>query len=417
MEEIDALMESMIYHYPKSLEETETDLHRVRHVFGMVPLDLKPKVNSTALHIQLEKSITEIDKELWNGFFHGMGTYDWDGLLFLEQGFQGNDLVEHNWEFRYLIIRDPEGKPILATFMTIGLWKDDMLVKESISKHMEIIRQHNPYHLTTRVLSIGSLFTEGNHLYLDEDHPLKDQALDMLIKTMETVEHNMGSKMTVLRDFGVDNSSGTFLNGQGFLRVQMPDSCSVELIEGEGIEAYISKLSVRNRRHFRKEIKAFEPEFQVDIPQDCNKELLEQLFALYNNVHQNNIGLNTFPFPEKVFSAMAEHPNWEFILLSLVNSPQQPIGVMFCYKNQGLTYVPAFVGLDYAYVPSHHTYRQLLYQTIKRAVALGFHRIDFGMTAAFEKRKLGATVSERFAYVQAYDNFTMELLGIMERDG
>jgi hypothetical protein len=39
------------------------------------------------------------------------------------------------------------------------------------------------------------------------------------------------------------------------------------------------------------------------------------------------------------------------------------------------------------------------------------------MTAAFEKRKLGATVTEQFAYVQASDNFAMELLGIMEREG
>ena len=77
------------------------------------------------------------------------------------------------------------------------------------------------------------------------------------------------------------------------------------------------------------------------------------------------------------------------------------------------TYVPAFVGLDYTYVTSHYTYRQLLYQTIKRAIALGFYGIDFGLTASFEKRKLGAEVSERFAYVQASDNYVLELLGTM----
>tara|TARA_R110000744_G_scaffold90708_1_gene176162 strand:- start:46768 stop:49173 length:2406 start_codon:yes stop_codon:yes gene_type:complete len=415
--EIHALVEAMAHHYPKSLEDTGTDLNRVRHVFALEPQKTKINLIDTDLDIQLESSISKIEKGHWNTFIGTQGVIDWDGLLFLETSFEDNDLVEHNWEFRYLIVRDNKGKPILATFMTIGLWKDDMLAKESISRDLEAIRVYDPYHLTTKVLSVGSLFTEGKHLFLDGDHPLKDKALDILMRTLETLEHQTDAKMTVLRDFGSDDPLGKFLNGHGFVRIQMPDSCAVDLVEREDIEAYISKLSVRNRRHFRKEIQAFEPEFQVDILQTCHKKQLDQVIELYGNVHQNNLGLNTFPFPERVFKTMSDNPHWEFILLSLRNRPQKPIGVMFCYKNQGKTYVPAFVGLDYAYVRSHHTYRQLLYQTIKRAIDLGFDRIDFGMTAAFEKRKLGATVTEQFAYVQASDNFAMELLGIMEREG
>ena len=41
-------------------------------------------------------------------------------------------------------------------------------------------------------------------------------------------------------------------------------------------------------------------------------------------------------------------------------------------------------------------------------------KIDFGLTAAFEKRKLGATVEKKYAYLQTQDNFILELLGIME---
>ncbi|MEZ4971563.1 MAG: hypothetical protein R2814_18200 [Flavobacteriaceae bacterium] len=86
------------------------------------------------LNIQLENSITKIGKEVWNSLMGSHGVMDWEGLLFLENSFQGNGLVEHNWEFRYMIVRDGKGRPILATYMTAGLWKDDMLAKESISK-------------------------------------------------------------------------------------------------------------------------------------------------------------------------------------------------------------------------------------------------------------------------------------------
>lgn len=61
-------------------------------------------------------------------------------------------------------------------------------------------------------------------------------------------------------------------------------------------------------------------------------------------------------------------------------------------------------------------YRQLLFQTIKRAKKLGFKKIDFGITASFEKRKLGATIIPRVAYVQAKDNFSMELINVIQNE-
>ena len=111
---------------------------------------------------------------------------------------------------------------------------------------------------------------------------------------------------------------------------------------------------------------------------------------------------------------MNENPHWEFILISSVQTPEELIGVMCCYKNGNCTYVPAFVGMDYDYLIEFHTYRQLLFQTIKRAIQLNFKQIDLGMTASFEKRKLGATVIEKFAYLQTADNYTLELLDILE---
>ena len=87
---------------------------------------------------------------------------------------------------------------------------------------------------------------------------------------------------------------------------------------------------------------------------------------------------------------------------------------MLCYKNIHDTYVPAFVGMDYGYLEHYHVYRQLLFQTIKRAIELKRTHIAFGLTAGFEKRKLGATVYNTYAYLQTADNYTLELMGIME---
>ncbi len=72
--------------------------------------------------------------------------------------------------------------------------------------------------------------------------------------------------------------------------------------------------------------------------------------------------------------------------------------------------------MDYRFTEEFQIYRQLLFQTIKRAKALNLQKIDFGMTAAFEKKKVGATVIPQIAYVQARENFAIEMLELLPHD-
>ncbi len=413
-QEIKDLVAAMVYHYPKALEDTHTNIHRVCKAFKLEAKTKEEDGVQTDLIVQTEDSISKIDKTLWDDHVGKHGVYDCEGLKFLEHVFSDNDLKEHNWTFQYLIIYDHNQTPVLATFFTIGLWKDDMLAKVNASKIIEKERKTNPYYLTSKVLSIGSLFTEGNHLYIDAAHPLKQQALDIFTKSMETMEQHFKAKMVVLRDFSEQDPLHPYFQGQGFVRVQMPNSCTIDLETDITIENYVAKLSSRNRQHVRKEILAFEPLLKIEVLQKGNNNQLKQIQELYTNVHQNNLGLNTFSFPGKLFESMSEHSNWEFITVSLLDHPEKLIGVMLCYNNRNETYVPAFIGMDYDYLSEFYTYRQLLYQTIKRAIDLKFQHIDLGMTASFEKRKLGATVEEKYAYIQTSDNYTMELMGVLE---
>jgi hypothetical protein len=178
-------------------------------------------------------------------------------------------------------------------------------------------------------------------------------------------------------------------------------------------------LSPRSRKHFKKDILAYEKYFDVVHQSSATVEELDLFYNLFENVRMRNFDLNTFSFPKALFSEMASNPNWEFIVLHLKkefapNQERTPVAVMFCYKNMGHTYVPSFIGMDYSYTTEFEIYRQMLYQTIVRAKALDFKKIDFGMSASFEKKKVGATVVPKVAYIQAKDNFSMELMGVMQ---
>ncbi|MBJ7880731.1 aminotransferase class I/II-fold pyridoxal phosphate-dependent enzyme [Gelidibacter salicanalis] len=414
MQEIKALVEAMEYHLPKALEETHTDLNRVHQAFKLESKSNPKHLNHENLTIRLENSILNIDKSAWNTSLGKKGVQDWDGMKFLEETFNNNELKEHNWSFWYLLIYDQKNRLVLAALLSSSLWKDDMLANAIASKTIEEKRLTDPYYMTSNVLSLGCLFTEGNHLYLDDNHPLKNEALNKLMATLEQLEKDTNSKMVSLRDFSENDRLHSYFQGQGYFRVQMPDSCHITLRPNESIENYIDSLSSRSRRHYRKDILAHEPTLEISVLSELDNSQIIQVKKLYDKVRKNNLGLNTFSYPTKLFENMSESPNWEFITIKAPEATEGIIGVMFCYKNKNRTYVPSLVGIDYDHLQTYQTYRQLLYQTIKRAIHLNFEHIDLGMTAAFEKRKLGASVEGKYAYIQTADNYTLELMGLLE---
>lgn len=420
--EMKALVDAMVHHYPKALEETGTTANKVRSFFKMPLLkeETKSPTYAEALVVQYEQSIRHINKAEWNQLMGKQNVFDWEGLAFLEKAFTGHPAKEHNFNFHYFIIRDKLMRPVMATFLTISLWKDDMLSAAAVSQQLEEKRLHDPYYLTSQVVSMGSLFTEGQHYYLDKAHPQWNDAFRTLLQRIESLPGYEETSMVVLRDFEHDPDLNELLHNQGFIKTNMPEACIVNNLTWDDEAGYLATLSKRSQKHFKHDIKPYEPYFDIVHQDNATPQELAQFYDLFENVRRQNFGINTFTFPTSLFNDMAAHPNWEFITLYLKpeydkRPERKPVAVMFCYKNMGHTYVPTFIGMDYEYIQQFQIYRQMLYQTIKRARALNFQKIDFGITAAFEKKKVGATMIPKCAYVQAKDNFSMELMEMMHK--
>jgi hypothetical protein len=62
------------------------------------------------------------------------------------------------------------------------------------------------------------------------------------------------------------------------------------------------------------------------------------------------------------------------------------------------------VGLDYNYVRTQGSYKQILYQTVKRAKYLGCEKIDLAYTAGMEKKKVGAKPKNNFGFAMALEH-------------
>lgn len=374
------------------------------------------------LRLERVGSVTELPQAEWDAMFGDRGSFDVAGLRTMEDVFAGgpDDLAgspEDRWSFSYWVVRDDSqgGRPVAATFFTTALWKDDMLSSAGVSAHVEGLRAErgDPHYLTSTTLGMGSLLSEGNHLWLARSADWQ-AALRLLLEAIRTEEDSVGASAVVLRDLpDGDAEMHELLLAEGFLRIPVYDTWVREL-DFDDDEGFLAGLSRKARYHQRRNVLPWEEAFRVDVlradgPGSTPGEL-DQLYGMYRAVHARNLELNVFPLPRRILDAVLRQPGWELLTLSLADGgPGRPVA--FSCQHVGAEHVqPLFVGLDYDYVQDHHAYQQLLWQAVRSAQSRGARRVLFGMSADLQKSRFGATRERRWAYVQATDTFNSDVL-------
>ncbi|GAA4841850.1 bifunctional aminotransferase class I/II-fold pyridoxal phosphate-dependent enzyme/GNAT family N-acetyltransferase [Algivirga pacifica] len=421
-EDITTLVEKLDFHYHEAMEEVGQTKEKILKNFKLKAPKDKPEAEKIVSPVQEETfkvnvytTIEQVDANVWDHFLGHRGMYNWEGLRFLEASFTQNEKPEDCWDFRYYVITDRDQKPVLITFAVIALYKEDMFLDASISRKMEEKRQVDPYYFTSKSIIMGSLFTEGDHLYLDRSTDQWKEALSLLMETLNQEQEQVEAKNILLRDFAEsDVELQEYMIEQGYVKVDMPASCVVEDLSWQTEEGFMDTLTKRGKRHFKQEIKRYEDLFEVEVKEFLSEEELNRGIELFKNVKAKNTAINSFDFPDKVFNQMNVDPNWEFILLRLkegVSDERQFVAVCFCHKNTfSKTYSFMLIGMDYDYVYEYGVYRQALYQTVRRANELGFEKANFGISAAIEKKKVGAKPYPKVAFMNAQDNYMLEAM-------
>lgn len=424
-QQIENMLERMAHHFPLALEEENFSMQQIYKAFKMptseeqqLEIVIHSMVNQIDFHVEHRTSITELNKEEWNNLLGERGTFDWDGLKFLEDTFSNNELPEDNWDFDYLIIRDGNGKAVLATFFTTTLWKEDMLAPASISQQIETKRTtEDPYYLTSKATFLGSMLTEGNHLYLDRNSTSWKYAMQLLFEKLSGLQDKHNSSGIILRDFEAgDNEMDAFLVDNGYFKVYMPDNHHMK-IDWNNKEEYLNKLSSNSKKHLKRYVFRHEEKYELNVVTNPTVEEITHWHQLYLNVKDRGLALNTFALPYKVFENMAHHKNWEIITLTLKpefdnREKRKPVAVIFNYKTRE-NYNAMVMGIDYNFQDEYKCYKQALYQVTVRAKDLNLKKIHLGFTSSVWKKTIGAKAFLSVAYMQVKDNYNMEVMGTM----
>jgi len=415
LEDIKNLIDAFSYHYPKALEDEGRSNNEVRKAFSLPLVPEKTEVSAHAadnFDVLLYDTIAEIDPTFWNRYLGGNGIFDHQCLTLLEKSFSDNPEQENNWQFKYLVIMD-QNKPLLVTFMTVSLWKDDLLSPYDVSKRIEEARKENKYHLTSKVLAMGSLITEGQHLYLDRNNPRWGQGIERLLQELSRLQEVNECTMTVLRDFNEsDQELRSLLLSQGYFKIAMPETCHINSLNFNDPAEFLASLSANSRKHVKREVLRFQDQLEVSFEDNLNKMEIEAFNELYRQVADHNFDLNTFYYPERLFHELQLAPGWKFIVIRKKVDDRQgePIAISANYLNADNIMTGVFLGMNYQCLESHKIYKQVLYQTIMLGREWRADKVYLGFSAAIDKRKFGASLIPKCAYVQAKDNYKLELL-------
>lgn len=424
--QIEQMIRTMAEELPKAMKEEGITYDDIYKAFRMPAPEQQlldkgvASVINQALSLKVYhyKSIHDIDKKDWNELFANKGTFDWNGLELLENSFQNNELPENNWEFDYVIIKDiMTGQPVVASFLTTALWKDDMLSPAAVSENVELKRTGDPYYLTSRVISTGSLLTEGEHLFIDKSSPFWKDAMQLLFDQINLLQEKYNTNSIVLRDFQhPDIEFESFLIDNGFFKTSMPDNNVITDLSWNNADEFYQGLSKCSKANFRKHVRRYQENYEVSIEQNPSEKNIGHWYSLYENVKNNSLELNTFTLPKKLFANIANHTSWEILSLKLSpeasKSPKQTVAVVFSYT-AGDNYIPMIIGMDYSCNKEYKIYRQALYQLVMRGKTLGKKKIHLGFSATIEKKKVGAAIFPAYAFMQVRDSYNAEALATM----
>lgn len=379
--------------------------------------DGRGDLSRARLRLDRHDRIHSVDPFEWDAMLGTAGSCSHAALRLAEEVFQAGGAPEDDWRFTYLIVRDTAGRPVAATFFTTMLSKDDMLMRDEVSRAVEARRVADPYFLTSRIVSMGSGFSEGNHLYLDRQGPWR-QALDLLLDAAVSLQEERDGAALLLRDLPTEDAElDQFIHARGFVRIPMFDSHRL-VLDWTDEAQWHSRLSRRKRQHLQQiaaqAVHVRREVYGVGAGRTPDGALLDRLYQMYRAVSSRKLRLNVFPLPRHLLPALCDNPAWELVTVHLdpaAGGPEDgaPVAWYAAHHHAG-HYAPFLCGLDYDYVFEHGAYRAMIYQMVHRARQLGVTEVHLGMDADLEKERFGSERHANSVYVQARDHYNGALL-------
>jgi hypothetical protein len=408
-EDVERLLVEIARFLPEALAAGGVTRADALRAFGMAPAAPVAAPRSAALRCDHFESIEAHGAEQWNQLFAARG-FPAALLRHLETTFGPHQKPENDWRFHYYRVCGADGRPVLATFLTVASMKDDMFAPPAVSKKVEARRREDPGYLTSRAVVMGSPLTEGDALFLDRGADWRGALSLFLGRASELVE-SAGASLLVLRDLPAgDAALDAALQELGLAELPVPESFALEL-GWRSRDEYLAGLSRRARRFQRRVVEPLAGRHAVDVLSSGARRpdaFWAHLHRLYLAVWRQSFQLSTFALPEDFLPRMLLHEGFEIVTLTRPGAALPE--AFFAAYGAGSRYVALVLGLE---PRDRGVYRRCLALALERAERLGARQLQLGMGAPLEKRRFGARPIARKVWFQARDHFHAEVVALL----
>ncbi|BCE02850.1 aminotransferase class I/II-fold pyridoxal phosphate-dependent enzyme [Marinicellulosiphila megalodicopiae] len=381
------------------------------------------EVKTKKLKIEIQDSIHKVDQVAWSKCFGDDSFLHVNYLDALEKTFSQNypnqkQLEKDNtWQFYYVSIFDQNNQLILATMFTRCFMKDDMLLEKMLSEKVEAVRQQTSQAFSSYVLMMGTLITEGSHLFVDTNHAEFKHAVLQLIEWMKS--HSKEVSGLILRDFiEINEQVESVFMEQGFIKTQGLDNHKLDAgMISSDIDAWQMQLKPKYRYFQRAYVLPHYQKNTVNVCENYDSQQLEHFYQLYLNVQRKAREINTYALPKALFDHLIQLENSEILEVYIDSEAKlstKPQAMVLCLK-QGADYYGVVAAIDYAFI-ERAVYRQMLVAIVDRARELNSNQIHLGFGASLEKKRIGAKAFNNFLYVQQFQHFSFEAMNEMSSD-
>ncbi len=413
---IDEVISQFDFSYEKIYKAFRRQMKELKFEETASIVPVNTDVKTKKLQVCRYSKIEEVDQKLWDKYLGGANLVNYDTLKLLETSFSNNLKKEDNWSFEYFIIKDELQHPVLMTYTSISLNKDDMLSDREKSADIEAIRKHNPYFLTSEILSIGTPITEGTQMYIDREHPEWKKALNLLIEILYQKQEELDINQIVVRDFEhADPELESIFVNSGFLKFSLLNNNHISNFEWNDFTSFKKLLTKKSRKNFNADVLPNIDKFTFKKVEHFDEEQLKYWYDLYLNIGQTSTLVNTFNLPFKLFKNIANDPDWTIFELhpkeAFLIAPNdiRAAAVGFVQTN-GATANFALIGLNYEYNTQYRVYLCMIYYVAQWAKETNKKRLNLGYTADREKKKLGAKQTAVHSFVHTKDEFNLQAI-------
>ncbi|MCH2224765.1 MAG: aminotransferase class I/II-fold pyridoxal phosphate-dependent enzyme, partial [Crocinitomicaceae bacterium] len=411
-EQIEHMVEKMAHHFPLALEEEGVSMDQIRRNFNLpseetnISNSISSVVEYSKLKVETYGSISSLDSKEWDSLFSFNKQLNHDQFQIQERVYKENSSQEYNWDFNYTYIKSPDNKIVIAAPLVTWLQKDDILHPEAISESIEQQRKHNPYYLTSRVLSTGSPLTLGKSVYVDASSPYIQEAINKFTQELHRIQKETDAKSIMIRDFDEsdDNLFHKKFQEAGFFKL---NTCTTNTIDHlpKNMDEYLNSLSKNSRRHIKRKVDRISDEYQYSAISNPSFPKIEEWYQLYLNVSERKKEINVFAMPFSLFRNIISSSSWEVHELRKKDTVDA-VGVLFIHKDeQDKILTPNFIGLSNKHI-GKNIYPQLMFNIAQYAIENDYLQLNLGATAEFEKSRIGAKTKQLHAYYQVDDHYT-----------